>query len=93
MKIVFNNCHGGFGLSEEAATLYRQYAMVEKDDYSEYDIPRNDQYLVKVVERLGKAADGRFARLKIVDIPDDVEWHIGEYDGIEWVAENHRTWN
>ena len=25
-------------------------------------------------------------------IPDDVEWYVEEYDGIEWVAEVHRTW-
>jgi hypothetical protein len=27
-----------------------------------------------------------------VEIPGDVSWHIGEYDGVEWVAEDHRTW-
>ena len=27
-----------------------------------------------------------------VSIPDDVEWQIEEYDGMEWVAEAHRTW-
>jgi len=31
--------------------------------------------------------------LKIVDIPDGVEWEIEEYDGMEWVAEKHRTWS
>jgi hypothetical protein len=30
--------------------------------------------------------------LRIVEIPDGVEWHISEYDGIEHIAENHRTW-
>jgi len=30
--------------------------------------------------------------LKIVEIPADVDWVLMEYDGCEWVAEKHRTW-
>jgi hypothetical protein len=30
--------------------------------------------------------------LAIVEIPDDVQWIIEENDGMEWVAEKHRTW-
>jgi len=30
--------------------------------------------------------------LKIVEIPDDVDWEINEDDGSEWIAEKHRTW-
>jgi hypothetical protein len=33
------------------------------------------------------------ARLKIIEIPDDIEWHIEEYDGLEHIDENHRTWD
>ena len=33
------------------------------------------------------------ANLKMVEIPDDVEWEIADYDGKEWVAEKHRTWH
>lgn len=96
MKIVINRCHGGFGLSEKAQKLFCQYSMIEwndwREDWSYYDIERNDQYLVRVVEELGDIANGRFSELKIVEIPDDVEWQIDEYDGLEWVAEKHRTW-
>jgi len=63
-----------------------------EEDWSYYDIERNDQYLVRVVEELGDDVNGRFSELKVVDIPDDVEWQIDEYDGAEWVAEVHRTW-
>jgi len=48
--------------------------------------------LIEVVERLKKEANGQHAELKIVEIPDDVEWEIEEYDGIEWIAESHQTW-
>jgi len=53
---------------------------------------RAEPTLVRIVEEMGEAADGRFAALKIVEIPDDVQWHIEEYDGKEWVSENHETW-
>jgi hypothetical protein len=60
--------------------------------WSYYDIKRNDPALVQTVEELGSKANGWAAELKVVDIPDDVEWLIEEYDGLEWVAEKHRTW-
>ena len=96
MKIVINTCHGGFSLSEKAQKLFCQYSTIEwkywQEDWSYYDIERNDQYLVRVVEELGDDANGRFAELKVVEVPDDVEWYVEEYDGWEWVAEVHRTW-
>ena len=54
---------------------------------------RSDLDLVAVVEEMGILANGEFSVLKVVEIPDDVEWEIEEYDGIEWVAEKHRTWS
>ena len=59
---------------------------------TDIDIPRNDPALVAVVEELGQAASNFWAKLEIVEIPDDVEWQIEEYDGLEHVAEKHRTW-
>lgn len=56
------------------------------------EIPRDDPQLVEVVERLGDAANGACAKLKVVEIPDGIEWEIDEYDGLERVAETHRTW-
>jgi hypothetical protein len=67
------------------------------DDHhlSEYDFfsDRSDPDLIAVIEELGKDSWGWASELAIVDIPDDVEWHIDEYDGLEHVAENHRTWS
>lgn len=144
MKIVINDCHGGFTLSQKAVERYLElkdikvypestgfgsrefgitkYWLVEPGDqrvadvtaeqwgkmtleerssynarysaqvFYERDVERGDPLLVQAVEELGELADGRFAKLKIVEIPDDVEWYIEEYDGLEWVAEKHRTW-
>ena len=41
---------------------------------------------------MGAEANGNYAKLKIVEVPYGVEWTIAEYDGYEWVAEKHRTW-
>ena len=61
--------------------------------FSMYNIPRDDPILIQVVEELGEVSWGSAAELKIVDIPDDVEWEIEDYDGQEWVSEVHRTWS
>jgi hypothetical protein len=60
--------------------------------YNDSEIPRDDEVLVALVEEFGEAANGWAAELAIVEIPDDVKWHIHEYDGLEHVAEDHRTW-
>ena len=57
------------------------------------EIPRDDATLVQVVEELGDRSHGEFARLKVVEIPDGVDWVIEEYDGRETIAETHRTWD
>ena len=53
---------------------------------------RSDADLIAVIEELGKDSWGWASDLAIVEIPDDVKWHIHEYDGMEHVAEDHRTW-
>jgi hypothetical protein len=56
-------------------------------------IPRDDQKLVHVVEELQAEANGHAAELKVVTIPDGVQWVITKVDGGEQVSEVHRTWN
>jgi len=117
MKVVINDCFGGFGLSDaayekliewgipvkayvpgsadsgevifdrmlEPASETKEWMILRFGRYWEIwlDYNRTHPLLVRVVE---------FAQLKIVDVPDDVEWEISEYDGIEHVAEKHRAW-
>jgi len=53
---------------------------------------RADPDLIAIFEEMGHLANCNYSRLKIVEVPDDVEWEVDEYDGKEWVAEKHRTW-
>lgn len=91
MKIIINTCFGGFGLSSAANELYKTKS--GNDKFYDRDLARDDPILVAVVEELGDAANGGCAELKIVEIPDGVDWQIEEYDGNEHVAETHRTWS
>ena len=53
---------------------------------------RTDPTMIQVVEELGAKANGRFAELKLVEIPDGMNYTIEDYDGMEHIAEVHRTW-
>lgn len=66
-----------------------------EDEYSvliQYSLERTDPALIQTIEELGSKANGSCAELRIVEIPDDVQWQIAEYDGSEHIAEVHRTW-
>ncbi len=84
--------------NEEILHHYFTQPVPESGEYEEgsyfsaRDIQRDDPALVQLVEEMGAAANGWCTDLEVVEIPDSVEFTIEEYDGIEWVAEAHRTW-
>jgi hypothetical protein len=55
-------------------------------------IKRTDHILISIIEKLGKEANKEYSDLKVIEIPDNVEYTIEEYDGCEHIAETHRTW-
>lgn len=76
MKIVINECYGGYGLSN--------WALKELGiEYAE-DIARTDSRLIYLVEYDAESTSGRYAELEVVEIPDNAtDWEINEYDGLE----------
>lgn len=65
----------------------------QTDYFSEYDLDRSDPLLIKTIEELGeKKSSGHLAELKVIEIPDGIDWHIDDYDGIETLHKNHRSW-
>lgn len=59
---------------------------------SAYDYERNDPLVIEAIDVLGDKANGECAKLKIVEIPDNIQWAIDEYDGMEHVEQVHETW-
>lgn len=66
-----------------------KYHLVSDEDEQSL---RSNKDLIEVVETLGRKASAKLAALGIVEIPDNVDWEIGEYDGVEWVQETHQRW-
>jgi hypothetical protein len=75
---------------------YYSKGHVGEDDHYLYYLylceDRSDPALVAVVEELGEKANRSCSELAVVEVPDDAKWYIHEYDGMEHVAEEHRTW-
>lgn len=89
MKIVINECFGGFSLSKEAY----DFLGLEWDGYGfNFFNDRTNPDLVRCVETLGEKANGSHSYLVVVEVPDDVKWCITDYDGDEQVEEVHRIW-
>lgn len=79
MKVVINECYGGFSLSEYAAKELNLSSIYD-------DIERTNERLIELVEEDSGKASGLFADLSVVDIPDEAtDWMIEEYDGYEHV--------
>lgn len=102
-KIVICVRHGGFSTSSIADllvdSLQRAFKLIEPDAdwpllrFGDFHHVRSSPFLVYAVEKLGDQAGGLYAQLKVVEIPAEVQWQIDDYDGKEWVAEIHRTWD
>lgn len=100
-KIVYNDCYGGFGLSDEAIEMYLDlkgykfkktnrgwgscYSVEGWDDFYDGNIDRSDPILIQVVETLGEKANGACANLIIEDLPKGTLYRITEYDGYETI--------
>jgi len=67
----------------------KEYVLLDQHVAHKY---RTCPLLIRCIETLGEEANCKFSKLKIVEVPAAVEWEIQEYDGVEWVAEKHRTW-
>ena len=82
MKVLINNCYGGFGFSNKFEEQYQ--GIIENA------IGRHDVHLIEAVESFGlDEASGQYARLSIVNVPDGCEYRLHEYDGVEYVDD---TW-
>jgi hypothetical protein len=106
MKIAINVCRGGFALSKKCAEYMaaRGHELAKSeleksksggtwfgffmDDY------RTDPLLIEAIEVLGSAVNrDSISKIKLVEVPEGVDWFISDHFGKEMVVERHRTWN
>ena len=91
MKVVINRCFGGFRLTKEVINRYNELS--GNSVQYEFDIRRDDPFLIQAIEEVGlKASGASYSELEIVDIPNDVAWYVDDYDGMETIRESHRSW-
>jgi len=89
IKVVYNSCYGGFGLSKAAVDWLSNHGVSSEMSYI---LPRHSTVLVKCVEELGELSNGICAALSIYEI-DGFQYRIEEYDGLESVIEpNDINW-
>lgn len=80
MKILVNKCYGGYSINETIAEKLGYDSKYDEDS-------RYDETLIHMVEEgLKDEVNGRFAKLKVVEIPDEAtDWEMDEYDGMETI--------
>lgn len=73
-------------------TLYKDKQVYLIGHDVDYHVVRTNPDLITVVKALGDKANGRCAKLKIVEIPGHVGWTLDEYDGWERVLDLRGVW-
>lgn len=70
---------------------------ISEEDYKNYNLYldkgyREDPILIEVIEELKEKANSNFSDLKIVEIPDDLDYVIDDYDGLETLHQRVQEW-
>ena len=81
IKVVINTRHGGFGISDLAWRKMIEYG--HEGERWKLDDDRHNPILVRVVEELGKEANGELADLEIRHLT--FRYEISDHDGWESV--------
>ena len=97
-KVAINYGEGRFGLSKAALTEYTNRTSTRERKFSrgEYLNPsfRSDPVLIQIIEEMGTAANGDFARLVIIKLDSEYKdcFKIYPYPGGESIVINKEKW-
>lgn len=83
-EVMYNECHGGFGFSDE----FIKYLLEQKiDDDNDDDVYREDPSIIKCLKEFGldKASKPPVSKVRIATVPKFYDYEIEEYDGLESV--------
>ena len=90
MKILINNKQGFFDVSEKVEFWLIDKKSWKKEDFEFENLKanRNNPELIEAVEFFGlQDSSSEFSQLSIVEISENVQWQIFDYDGVEFVVE------
>lgn len=100
ISVLYNNCYGGFNVSEKAKHLYNERMKQQNHEYKFrstgavyddfYDTSgRHDPLLVSIYNELGEEFNGeKYTKINVKMIPKKYEnaYIIHEYDGLESIS-------
>ena len=90
IEILYNDCYGGFSLSDEAVKLYQMYTGKTIDKYTNDVNTRMDPILIRIYYEILNRINGSCANICTHSIKRKYmkHIHIHEYDGMESVEIN-----
>ena len=87
MKVLYNACYGGFNFSQEFVEEFNKRHPDKTRKLDRWHVERSDPDVIALFEEKGPEwSSGRCSNLDVEEIPDDVEYHVDEYDGLETVT-------
>ena len=90
MKVLVNDCYGGFSFSEAFELHLKAIGINIWKNWTKMREFRDYPPIVEAAINFGlKEASGSFASLSVEEVPDGAFYDIHEYDGIEYVQ---NTW-
>ena len=90
VKVVINRGSGPFVLSRYALSRLKDKDFPLKAylaDPNDCDV-RCDPHLTELVEEIGDLASQDEGRYVVIEVPDDVIWHIEDFDHGEYIVED-----
>lgn len=87
MKVLYNTCYGGFNFSKQFVEEFNKRHPDRPKKLEKWHDERIDPDIIALYEEKGSVwSSGVCSNLDIEEIPDDVEFRIREYDGMESVS-------
>lgn len=87
MKVLYNTCYGGFNFSERFVDEFNKRHPDRPKKLESWHDERTDPDVIALFEEKGSVwSSGAYSNLDMEEIPDDVEFRVREYDGMESVS-------
>ena len=91
IEVLFNECYGGWRISNKAIKLYKLRQTEQSNNNYNYLSRRSDPILIQIYKELGDEFDSKYSKTVIERISKKYENHyyISEYDGLETIEINY----